>query len=100
MSARELSPAPLERALADVADVDLEPHAPLAPWTSVRVGGAAEVLARPRRVAGLVALLARAEAEGAPVQVLGGGANTLVGDGGVAGVTVKLPGDLAPPPST
>lgn len=69
---------------------------PLAPLTSVRVGGAAEALVRPRSPDALVALLKLAREEGLPFIVLGGGANTLVGDGGVPGFTVKLPGDLFP----
>lgn len=69
---------------------------PLAPLTSVRVGGPAEALVRPRNPDALVPLLRLAREEGAPVSILGGGANTLVGDGGVKGVTLKLPGDLFP----
>jgi len=69
---------------------------PLAPLTSVRVGGAAESLVRPRTPDAVVALLRLAREEGVSVSILGGGANTLVGDGGVPGLTVKLPGDLFP----
>jgi UDP-N-acetylmuramate dehydrogenase len=69
---------------------------PLAPLTSVRVGGPAEALVRPRNPDALVAVLRLAREEGAPVSILGGGANTLVGDGGVKGVTLRLPGDLFP----
>lgn len=69
---------------------------PLAPLTSVRVGGSAEALVRPRSPEALVALLRLAREEGAAVSILGGGANTLVGDGGVKGVTIRLPGDLFP----
>src|SRR5918997_4118367 len=69
---------------------------PLAPLTSVRVGGPAEALVRPRSPEALVALLRLAREEGAPVSILGGGANTLVGDGGVPGFTVKLPSDFFP----
>ncbi|MCP3162598.1 UDP-N-acetylmuramate dehydrogenase [Myxococcus qinghaiensis] len=77
-------------------DCEVKAGEPLAPLISVRVGGAAEALVRPRTPDALVALLKLARDEGAPVSILGGGANTLVGDGGVAGVTVKLPGDLFP----
>jgi UDP-N-acetylmuramate dehydrogenase len=69
---------------------------PLAPLTSVRVGGPAEALVRPRTPEALVALLKLARDEGAPVTILGGGANTLVGDGGIRGLTLRLPGDLFP----
>jgi UDP-N-acetylmuramate dehydrogenase len=67
---------------------------PLAPKTSMRVGGRAELYVRPRSQEALVVLLGRAREGGIPVHVLGGGANTLVGDGGLPGVTLKLPADL------
>ncbi len=69
---------------------------PLAVWTSVRVGGAAQALVRPTRIDQVAAVLGFAEAEGLPVSILGGGANTLVGDLGVKGITLKLPAVLEP----
>lgn len=70
--------------------------APLAPWTSVRVGGAAENLVRPATADSLVKTLAFAKAEGLQLTILGGGANTLVGDLGVPGITLKLNNDYFP----
>ncbi|MFT3706641.1 MAG: UDP-N-acetylmuramate dehydrogenase [Archangium sp.] len=67
---------------------------PLAPWTSVRVGGPAEVLIKPATPGSLQKTLAFARAESIRVSLIGGGANTLVGDGGVRGYTLKLPNDL------
>lgn len=69
---------------------------PLAPWTSVRVGGAAEVLIKPASAESLVKTLAFARQEAIPVTLLGGGANTLVGDLGVPGYTLKLATDYFP----
>lgn len=66
---------------------------PLAPWTSVRVGGAAEVLLRPASADSLVKALRFAADSGTPLSILGGGANTLVGDLGVPGLTLKLASD-------
>lgn len=77
-------------------DCEVKAGEPLAPLTSIRVGGAAEVLVRPRTPDAVVTLLRLAREEGVPFCILGGGANTLVGDGGVPGLTVKLPGDLFP----
>lgn len=71
---------------------------PLAPRTSVRVGGAADLFVRPVDVDDLVSLLAVARELGVPVWSLGGGANTIVGDGGVRGITLKLPNDSARAP--
>jgi len=73
---------------------DASPGEPLAPWTSLRVGGPAELLVRPRTGDALVSVLSRARGEGLTVHVLGGGANTLVGDLGIRGITLKLPPDL------
>ncbi len=68
--------------------------APLAPRTAIRIGGPADLLARPRDAEDLSRLLAACERLGVPVTVLGGGANLLVADRGVRGATVKLPGDF------
>lgn len=75
---------------------ELKRDAPLAPWTSVRVGGPAELWFKPGEPDALVAALRWAREEGALVHVLGGGANTLVGDGGFPGLVLKLPSDLLP----
>lgn len=86
----------LAERLSDLPNLDIKPNAPLAPFTSVRVGGPAQAFIRPRSPDALVALLRRARDENIPVSILGGGANTLVGDGGVPGITLKLPPDLFP----
>ena len=88
------STPPARIALVTGLAADASPGESLAPWTSLRVGGPAELLVRPRSAEALVAVLARAAAERIPVHVLGGGANTLVGDLGIPGVTLKLPNDL------
>ncbi len=94
MAARSSSTLPERVALQGGCEVKADE--PLAPLTSVRVGGPAEALVRPRSPEALVALLRLAREEGAPVSILGGGANTLVGDGGVKGLTLRLPADLFP----
>lgn len=68
--------------------------APLAPRTSIRVGGPADLLIRPADAGDLVELLAACRRLGVPWLVLGGGANLLVADRGVRGVVVKLPSDF------
>jgi len=88
-----LAPRSLSRLAVGLA-VEASEQEPLAPKTSLRVGGAAEVFVRPRTPDAVVSLLRRAGELGLPVHVLGGGANTLVGDGGIPGLTLKLPPDL------
>ena len=64
---------------------------PLAPYTWLRVGGPADVLYLPADEADLQAFLSTLD-PGVPVTPLGVGSNTLVRDGGVEGVVVRLAG--------
>jgi UDP-N-acetylmuramate dehydrogenase len=64
---------------------------PLAPWCSIRAGGSADALVRPQSVETLLAALKLAKDTGTPLSILGLGANTIVGDLGVRGITFKLP---------
>ncbi len=91
------SPAPgwRERIAAAVRG-ECTPDAPMAPRTSIRVGGPADLLVRPADAGDVAALLAACADAGAPVTVLGGGANLLVADAGIRGVVVRLPLDLGP----
>ncbi|MES1203067.1 MAG: UDP-N-acetylmuramate dehydrogenase [Pseudomonadota bacterium] len=79
--------------LADLPPVrgKLLRHEALAPFTWFRVGGAAEVLFLPADADDLAAFLA-ALPEDAPLTMLGFGSNTIVRDGGVPGVVVRLAG--------
>ena len=67
----------------------LEPEFPLADLTWFRTGGPAEVLFTPADEDDLAAVLAATPAD-VPVTVLGVGSNTLVRDGGVPGVVIRL----------
>ena len=64
---------------------------PLAPFTWFRVGGPAELLFLPQDEDDLADFLRGLEAA-VPVTVLGVGSNTLVRDGGVEGVVIRLAG--------
>ena len=68
-------------------------NAPLADVTWLRVGGPAQVLYLPADEADLARFLAETP-EDIPVTILGAGSNTLVRDGGVPGVTVRLTGTM------
>jgi len=82
--------------LSQLAPSEVKRQEPLAPWCSVRVGGPAEALVRPSSAASLALVLKLARANGVPISLLGGGANTLVGDLGVPGITLKLNADYFP----
>lgn len=64
-------------------------NAPLADITWLRVGGPAEVVFIPADEADLARFMGETPRD-IPVHVLGAGSNTLVRDGGLKGVTVKL----------
>ncbi len=72
----------------------LRAQAPLAPFTWFRVGGPAEILFRPADRADLTQFLAACPDDIA-VTVLGAASNLLIRDGGIAGVVIRLGGDLA-----
>jgi UDP-N-acetylmuramate dehydrogenase len=66
--------------------------APLAPLTTLRVGGPADLLAEVRGADEAVSVLRLAHAAGTPAFWLGGGSNLLVGDRGVRGLVVRWHG--------
>jgi len=82
------------REVAAAVRGECTPDAPLAPRTSIRVGGPADLLVRPADPADLAVLLRSCAERRVPLLVLGGGANLLVADAGIRGVVVRLPVDL------
>ena len=68
---------------------------PLARLTTIRTGGSADWLGRPRDREQLVEMLRWAEAEGVAIGLVGSGSNLLVADDGFRGLAIKLDGDLA-----
>lgn len=91
MNAVAHRPTSLAERLEQLAPGDVKRDVSLAPWCTVRAGGSADLLLRPSSPEVLVQALGLARDEGAPVSILGLGANTLVGDLGVRGLTLKLP---------
>jgi len=62
---------------------------PLAEYTTFRVGGPADLLARPHSASDLAKLLQFAEEQKIPWFVLGGGSNVLVSDRGIRGLVIE-----------
>jgi UDP-N-acetylmuramate dehydrogenase len=69
--------------------VRLTRDVPLAPLTTLGVGGRAAALAHAEHEDDVVAALALARDEGWPVLVLGGGSNVLVADEGFPGLVLR-----------
>lgn len=67
---------------------------PLAPFTSFRIGGPADLMFEPADVEMLGRVLAAAHELRIPVTLLGGGTNVLVSDRGVRGLVIRLGRDF------
>ena len=80
--------------LESTPGLELELEAPLARLTSLRVGGAAEVLATVSTEDALRLILERIATRGAAHTLLGMGSNVLVPEGGLRGVTLRLDGEF------
>jgi UDP-N-acetylmuramate dehydrogenase len=76
--------------LAGRSGLRLERGAPLAPLTTLRIGGPAELLVEARAEPDLACLLRAAGELGVPWFLLGWGSNVLIPDEGVAGAVVRL----------
>ena len=74
----------------DGLDHVVREQVPLAPWTWLRLGGAAEFFAEPSSIDELASLLRAAKTANLPVRLLGGGSNLLVQDSGVNGLVLHL----------
>jgi UDP-N-acetylmuramate dehydrogenase len=70
------------------AGIDFLLDEPLSRYTTMGLGGPADVLARPTSVAEMVKLLALARSADLPVRVLGAGSNLLIDDAGIRGVVI------------
>lgn len=68
----------------------VERDVPLAPLTTFRIGGPADLFFRARTADELVRAVQFAKAQGLPHFVLGRGANILVGDGGFRGLVIRV----------
>ena len=85
-----MTPELLEQRMARVVDpARVAVRAPLAPYTTFRIGGPADVLVEVTSADELAAAVAVAREAGVPWFVLGLGANILVGDRGFRGVVIR-----------
>ncbi len=73
----------------------VEENAPLAPFTTFRVGGPADWLVHATRSEQVRTALMVAHAHGVPATVLGGGSNVLIADAGIRGIVVRVHGGEA-----
>lgn len=86
------SDAGLTQELGGIAGLTFEVEAPLARYTSLKVGGTADWLLAVRTPEALEACLATLNRYEIPILVLGNGSNVLVSDLGVRGAVLRLVG--------
>ncbi|MGD2047099.1 MAG: UDP-N-acetylmuramate dehydrogenase [Gemmatimonadota bacterium] len=84
-----ITPEQVSRLEAALGADRLERDAPLAPLTTFRIGGPAELLYRARTPDELALAIQVARETGVPRFLLGRGANILVGDRGFAGLVIR-----------
>ncbi len=74
--------------------VELRANEPMSRHTAFRIGGPAELMALPKSLNEVQAVLKAARGSGIQPFFLGNGSNLLVADGGYPGLVVKLTGDF------
>lgn len=75
-----------------VPEASVQPEAPLARLTTMRVGGPADVLVTVKSAREIERVAEIARASGAPLTLLGGGSNVVVADAGIRGIVLRLHG--------
>jgi len=75
-----------------VGDDRVMESAPLAPFTTFKVGGTADWLVAVRGLPEIQQIVRLAASQGVPVTLLGGGSNLLIGDAGVRGLVIRVHG--------
>lgn len=75
-----------------MSGIEIEENVPLAPFTTLSVGGAARLFARPNSEIELVSALQIAKANELNIFILGGGSNVVISDAGFDGIVIYLGG--------
>ncbi len=70
--------------------ITIRENVPLAPQTTLKVGGAARFFVSVTTVPELVHAISFAKEKSLPIFILGGGSNILVDDGGFSGLVIKI----------
>jgi UDP-N-acetylmuramate dehydrogenase len=84
-----IDPAALEHVASALAGPQLRRQEPIAPFTTFRIGGPADLMYEATTADSLAAAIVTARQAGVPFVVLGLGANILVADKGVRGLVIR-----------
>ncbi len=74
-------------------DMNFKKNVPLAPYTTLKIGGPADLFYDARTVDELVLAGQEASRLDLPITILGGGSNVLIGDKGIRGLVIKNSSD-------
>jgi len=88
-SAPPIDPAAFERVASTLAGPRLKRHEPLAPYTTFKIGGPADLYFEAETGDALAAAILTAREAQVPYFVLGLGANVLIADKGVRGLVIR-----------
>ncbi|HWP59629.1 MAG TPA: UDP-N-acetylmuramate dehydrogenase [Candidatus Acidoferrales bacterium] len=91
---RNTSAAALARELLSIPGIRLKLREPLAPHTSIKIGGAADLFLEIETARALAQALRLLNARRVPFWLLGNGSNVLISDRGVRGAVLKLEGEF------
>lgn len=83
------------QSLRQIPDLDVETDVPMSAHTSFAIGGPADILVVPHTIAGLVGAIEATSDGGQTPTIIGNGTNTLVLDGGIRGVVIKIANGLS-----
>ena len=73
--------------------MQIDEHVPLAPKTTMRIGGRARYFAEPKTKEDVEEVVAFAQGKGLPLILLGGGSNTIFADGTIEAVVMRIKAD-------
>ena len=73
-----------------LGDTSVVLHAPMRRYTTLRLGGPAEIFCEPSTPEALASIFSLAKRYAAPITLIGNGSNLLVRDGGIPGVVVRI----------
>src|ERR1039457_41335 len=76
--------------LAEIPNLTVSAHTPLACYTRFDIGGPADLFAETRDERAFIAAVAAARVSGTPICVIGGGTNLIVSDQGFRGLVLRF----------
>jgi UDP-N-acetylmuramate dehydrogenase len=79
--------------LAEIPNLTVSAHTPLACYTRFDIGGPADLFAETRDERAFIAAVAAARVSGTPICVIGGGTNLIVSDQGFRGLVLRFAED-------